>query len=147
MCMRKQFREEKFPSEEHQHSRLTAAEKAEVRVTSLVLSHEASLCWTYKALHSGGGGLKFHYRRPTFPQPSSPVKAIHRAYLVASRRQCDATSSPQVTVREMMPMMMKNSVVTHSGAAGGDTGPVSPVDGLTLPDQTDCEGTCREITY
>ena len=48
-----------------------------------------------------------------------PVKAIHRAYLVASRRQCDATSSPQVTVREMMPMMMKKSVVTHSGGSRG----------------------------
>lgn len=33
------------------------------------------------------------------------------------------------------------------GQPGGDTGPVSPVDGLTLPDQTDCEGTCREMTY
>lgn len=48
-----------------------------------------------------------------------PVKAIQRAYLVASRRQCDATSSPQVTVREMMPMMMKKSVVTHSGGSRG----------------------------
>ncbi|GAA6084256.1 uncharacterized [Tachysurus ichikawai] len=48
-----------------------------------------------------------------------PVKAIHRAYFVASRRQCDATSRPQVTVREMMPMMMKNSVVTHSGGNRG----------------------------
>lgn len=48
-----------------------------------------------------------------------PVKAIQRAYLVASLRQCDATSSPQVTVREMMPMMMKKSVVTHSGGSRG----------------------------
>lgn len=48
-----------------------------------------------------------------------PVKAIQRAYLVASRRQCEATSSPQVTVREMMPMMMKKSVVTHSGGSRG----------------------------
>lgn len=48
-----------------------------------------------------------------------PVKAIQRAYLVASRRQCDATSSPQVTVREMMPIMMKKSVVTHSGGSRG----------------------------
>lgn len=48
-----------------------------------------------------------------------PVKAIQRAYLVASRRQCDATRSPQVTVREMMPMMMKKSVVTHSGGSRG----------------------------
>lgn len=48
-----------------------------------------------------------------------PVKAIQRAYLVASLRQCDATRSPQVTVREMMPMMMKKSVVTHSGGSRG----------------------------
>lgn len=48
-----------------------------------------------------------------------PVKAIQRAYLVASLRQCEATSSPQVTVREMMPMMMKKSVVTHSGGSRG----------------------------
>lgn len=48
-----------------------------------------------------------------------PVKAIHRAYFVASRRQCDATRRPQVTVREMMPMMMKKSVVTHSGGNRG----------------------------
>lgn len=48
-----------------------------------------------------------------------PVKAIQRAYLVASRRQCDATRRPQVTVREMMPMMMKKSVVTHSGGSRG----------------------------
>lgn len=48
-----------------------------------------------------------------------PVKAIQRAYLVASRRQWEATRSPQVTVREMMPMMMKNSVVTHSGGNRG----------------------------
>lgn len=48
-----------------------------------------------------------------------PVKAIQRAYLVASLRQCDATRSPQVTVSEMMPMMMKNSVVTHSGGSRG----------------------------
>lgn len=48
-----------------------------------------------------------------------PVKAIQRAYLVASLRQCEATRSPQVTVREMMPMMMKKSVVTHSGGSRG----------------------------
>lgn len=48
-----------------------------------------------------------------------PVKAIQRAYLVASLRQCEATSRPQVTVREMMPMMMKNRVVTHSGGSRG----------------------------
>lgn len=48
-----------------------------------------------------------------------PVKAIQRAYLVASLRQCEATSSPQVTVREMIPMMMKKSVVTHSGGSRG----------------------------
>lgn len=48
-----------------------------------------------------------------------PVKAIQRAYLVASLRQWDATSSPHVTVREMMPMMMKKSVVTHSGGSRG----------------------------
>lgn len=48
-----------------------------------------------------------------------PVKAIQRAYLVASLRQCEATSSPQVTVREMMPMMIKKSVVTHSGGSRG----------------------------
>lgn len=48
-----------------------------------------------------------------------PVKAIQRAYLVASLRQCEATRSPQVTVREMIPMMMKNSVVTHSGGNRG----------------------------
>ncbi|KAL0151086.1 hypothetical protein M9458_053599, partial [Cirrhinus mrigala] len=50
---------------------------------------------------------------------SLPVKAIHLAYFVASRRQCEATSSPQVTVREMMPMMIKKSVVTHSGGSRG----------------------------
>lgn len=27
-----------------------------------------------------------------------------------------------------------------------NTGPVSSVDGLTLPDQPDCQGTCREMT-
>ena len=48
-----------------------------------------------------------------------PVKAIHRAYRAASRRHCDITSRPQVTVREMMPRMMKKSVVIHSGAAAG----------------------------
>lgn len=50
---------------------------------------------------------------------SLPVKAIHLAYFVASRRQCEATSRPQVTVREMMPMMIKKSVVTHSGGSRG----------------------------
>lgn len=53
------------------------------------------------------------------PRDLLPVKAIQRAYLVASLRQCDATSSPQVTVSEMMPMMMKKSVVTHSGGSRG----------------------------
>lgn len=49
-----------------------------------------------------------------------PVKAIHRAYLLASRCQCDITTRPQVTVREMMPRMMKSSTVIHSpGSRGG----------------------------
>lgn len=48
-----------------------------------------------------------------------PMKAIQRAYRVASRRQCDITSRPQVTVREMMPRTMKKSVVIHSGGSCG----------------------------
>lgn len=48
-----------------------------------------------------------------------PVKAIHRAYRAASRRQRDITRRPQVTVREMMPRMMKKSVVIHSGGSCG----------------------------
>lgn len=48
-----------------------------------------------------------------------PVKAIQRAYRAASRRQRDITSRPQVTVREMMPRMMKKSVVIHSGGSCG----------------------------
>lgn len=48
-----------------------------------------------------------------------PVNAIHRAYFVASLRQWEATSKPQVTVNEMIPMMIKNSVVTHSGGSRG----------------------------
>lgn len=48
-----------------------------------------------------------------------PVKAIQRAYLVASLRQWDATSKPHVTVSEMIPIMMKNNVVTHSGGSRG----------------------------
>ena len=48
-----------------------------------------------------------------------PVNAIHRAYFVASLRQWEATNKPQVTVNEMIPMMIKNSVVTHSGGSRG----------------------------
>lgn len=48
-----------------------------------------------------------------------PVNAIQRAYLVASLRQWEATSKPHVTVSEMIPMMMKNKVVTHSGGNRG----------------------------
>lgn len=48
-----------------------------------------------------------------------PVKAIHRAYRVASRRQRDITIRTQVAVRETMPMMMKKSVVIHSGGSCG----------------------------
>lgn len=48
-----------------------------------------------------------------------PVKAIQRAYFVASLRQCEATRSPHVTVRDMIPIMMKKSVVTHSGGSRG----------------------------
>lgn len=48
-----------------------------------------------------------------------PVNAIHRAYFVASLRQWEATSKPQVTVNEMIPMMIKKSVVTHSGGSRG----------------------------
>lgn len=48
-----------------------------------------------------------------------PVKAIQRAYLVASLRQWEATSKPHVTVSEMIPIMMKNNVVTHSGGSRG----------------------------
>lgn len=48
-----------------------------------------------------------------------PVNAIHRAYFVASLRQWEATSNPHVTVSEMIPMMMKNRVVTHSGGSRG----------------------------
>jgi len=47
------------------------------------------------------------------------VKAIQRAYLVASLRQWEATSKPHVTVSEMIPIMMKNNVVTHSGGSRG----------------------------
>lgn len=48
-----------------------------------------------------------------------PVNAIHRAYFVASLRQWEATSKPHVTVKEMIPMMIKNRVVTHSGGSLG----------------------------
>lgn len=48
-----------------------------------------------------------------------PVNAIHRAYFVASLRQWEATSKPHVTVSEIIPMMIKNSVVTHSGGSRG----------------------------
>lgn len=48
-----------------------------------------------------------------------PVNAIHRAYFVASLRQWEATSKPHVTVNEMIPMMIKNSVVIHSGGSRG----------------------------
>lgn len=48
-----------------------------------------------------------------------PVNAIHRAYFVASLRQWEATSKPHVTVKEMIPMMIKNRVVTHSGGSRG----------------------------
>lgn len=61
------------------------------------------------------------------------MNAIHRAYFVASLRQWEATSKPHVTVKEMIPMMIKNRVVTHSGEAEGDAGPVSSMDCLTLP--------------
>ncbi|EGW01714.1 hypothetical protein I79_022780 [Cricetulus griseus] len=48
-----------------------------------------------------------------------PVNAIHRAYFVASLRQWEATSKPHVTVKEIIPMMIKNKVVTHSGGSRG----------------------------
>lgn len=48
-----------------------------------------------------------------------PVKAIHRAYRAASRRQRDITIRAHVAVREMMPRMMKKSVVIHSGGSCG----------------------------
>lgn len=48
-----------------------------------------------------------------------PVNAIHRAYFVASLRQWEATSKPHVTVNEMIPIMIKNSVVIHSGGSRG----------------------------
>lgn len=66
-------------------------------------------------MHGGVGALACRSRATHL----LPVKAIHRAYFVASRRQCDATRRPQVTVREMIPMMIKNSVVTHSGGNRG----------------------------
>lgn len=48
-----------------------------------------------------------------------PVNAIQRAYLVASLLQWEATNKPHVTVSEIMPMMMKNKVVIHSGGNRG----------------------------
>lgn len=48
-----------------------------------------------------------------------PVKAIQRAYFVVSWCQCDSTSRTHVTEREMMPIIMKKRVVTHSGGSRG----------------------------
>lgn len=59
------------------------------------------------------------FRQTTSTGYLLPVNAIHRAYFVASLRQWEATSKPHVTVNEMIPMMIKNSVVTHSGGSRG----------------------------
>lgn len=48
------------------------------------------------------------------------MKAIQRAYFVASRRQCEITSRPHVIESETMPKIMKNRVMTHSGGRLGE---------------------------